>query len=207
MCGAGPSGLMLALMLGQKGVKVQVLDAAAVLDAQPRATHYAAPAVDELRRAGVLDEMLKEGFHPDGVSWRKLDGTLLAAVKPDFLPVHNKVVCLPLDKMTKIIYAHLQKTPSVQILWSHKVLDIGQDAGKAWVDVETPEGKKTMSASYIVGCDGGNSQIRRSLFGNMSFPGRTWDEQIVATNVKKPKTHIATITPPNMIFLTLLTAS
>ncbi|PMD62287.1 FAD/NAD(P)-binding domain-containing protein [Hyaloscypha bicolor E] len=180
--GAGPSGLVLSLLLAQKGVKVTILDAASALDAQPRATHYAAPTVDELRRAGVLDEILSLGFVPNGVAWRKLDGTLLAAMTPESVPEGNRVVCLPLDKMSKIVYARLEKEKGVEVKWGHKVMDIGQDEERAWVKVETTGGPGTLYADYIVGCDGGNSQIRRSLFGNMAFPGRTWDEQIVATN-------------------------
>ncbi|KAE9371701.1 FAD/NAD(P)-binding domain-containing protein [Stipitochalara longipes BDJ] len=181
--GAGPSGLVLALMLGQKGVKVTLLDAALSLDAQPRATHYAAPAVDELRRAGVLDEILSLGFIPNGVAWRKLDGTLLACMTPESVPKENRMVCLPLDKMSKIVYSHLEKEPSVEVKWGHRVVGIGQSEESAWVEAQTDEGEKRLKADYIVGCDGGNSQIRRSLFGDMAFPGRTWDEQIVATNV------------------------
>jgi 2-polyprenyl-6-methoxyphenol hydroxylase-like FAD-dependent oxidoreductase len=37
-------------------------------------------------------------------------------------------------------------------------------------------------ADYVVGCDG-DSIVRRKLFGEMVFPGFTWDKQIVATNV------------------------
>jgi 2-polyprenyl-6-methoxyphenol hydroxylase-like FAD-dependent oxidoreductase len=37
-------------------------------------------------------------------------------------------------------------------------------------------------ADYVVGCDGANSTVRRLLYGD-SYPGRTWEEQIVATNV------------------------
>jgi 2-polyprenyl-6-methoxyphenol hydroxylase-like FAD-dependent oxidoreductase len=181
--GAGPSGLVLSLLLAQKGVKVAVLDAASALDAQPRATHYATPAVDELRRAGVLDEILSLGFVPNGVAWRKLDGTLLAAMTPESVPEENRVVCLPLDKMSKIVYAHLEKEKSAEVKWGHKVMGIGQDEERAWVKIETKEGPRTLYADYIVGCDGGNSQIRRSLFGDMAFPGRTWNEQIVASNV------------------------
>jgi 2-polyprenyl-6-methoxyphenol hydroxylase-like FAD-dependent oxidoreductase len=181
--GAGPSGLVLALMLGQKDVKVTLVDANSTLDTQPRATHYAAPAVDELRRAGVLDEIRSIGFMPNGVSWRKLDGTLLGAMMAEAVPEENRVVCLPLDKMSKIVYRKLETEKSVKVKWGHKVVDIGQDESRAWVNVETKEGPKTVYGDYIVGCDGGNSQIRRSLYEDMAFPGRTWDEQIVATNV------------------------
>jgi 2-polyprenyl-6-methoxyphenol hydroxylase-like FAD-dependent oxidoreductase len=81
---------------------------------------------------------------------------------------------------------HLARQPTAEIRWSHKVLPtIGQDEPSAWVMVQTPNGERKFSADYIVGCDGANSQIRRSLFGNGDFPGMTWDEQIVATNVSQ----------------------
>ncbi|EOO00965.1 putative fad binding domain-containing protein [Phaeoacremonium minimum UCRPA7] len=68
-----------------------------------------------------------------------------------------------------------------QVSWEHKVTGLGQDENKAWVDVETPQGNTKVEADYIIGCDGANSQIRKSLFGN-EYPGFTWDAQIVATN-------------------------
>jgi 2-polyprenyl-6-methoxyphenol hydroxylase-like FAD-dependent oxidoreductase len=172
--------------LAKKGVKVQIIDAADAMDTQPRATHFAAPAVDELRRAGVLEDIMKEGFHPDGVQWRRIDGSLLGGIYSGKLPEEKQVVCLPLDKVSKIILRHVQEQSTAQIKWSHKVVNVGQDENVAWVEVETPDGLIKMSASYIVGCDGANSQVRRSLFGDWNFPGRTWDEQIVATNVSIP---------------------
>jgi len=72
-----------------------------------------------------------------------------------------------------------------EILWEHKVTGVGQDGEKAWVDVQIrgEEGEtKRFEADYIVGCDGANSIVRRSLFGD-EFPGFTWDAQIIATNV------------------------
>lgn len=174
----------MALMLGQQGVNVTILEAAAHLDQNPRASHYSAPVVYELKRAGVLADIKKVGFVPSGVSWRKPDGTRLAGLEMKDVPEDDKMVCLPLDRMTKIVYDHLVQHPTVKVLWNHKVTDkLDQDDKKARVIVETPEGEKTFEADYIVGTDGANSQIRRALFGNFNFPGFTWDEQIVATNV------------------------
>ncbi|CAK7238122.1 hypothetical protein SEUCBS140593_010348 [Sporothrix eucalyptigena] len=183
--GAGPSGLLLALLLGQKGIPVQIVEMAQGPDEQPRATHYAAPACHELRRAGLLDEIHSLGFVPNGVSWRKLDTTYLAGL--DNTVPDNKddsIVCLPLHKLAHVILRALDQQSSVHISWGHRVLGVGQDdnGASAWVDVDSPEGKKRLTTQYVVGCDGANSQVRKSLFGR-SFPGFTWDEQIVATNV------------------------
>ncbi len=163
-----------------------ILDAAEKLDENPRATHYSAPATYELERAGVLQEVIDEGFLPDGVTWRDIDGRPLASISTQHLSSEDKIVCLPLNHLTRILMKHLAKQDNAEVRWSHKVLPtIGQDESSAWVLVETPNGVEKVSADYIVGCDGANSQIRRSLFGDMEFPGRTWDEQIVATNVRK----------------------
>lgn len=182
--GAGPSGLLLGLLLAQRGIAVHLIDQSDKLDEQPRATHYATPAVSELRRAGVTDDMLAAGFIPNTVCWRKLDGTYLTGLDSRVLGDDpDRMICLPLNKLGQIIYNHLNRCPSATVSWGQKVVSVGQDENTAWVDIDTPQGRKTLHAKYIVGCDGANSQVRRSLFGDLNFPGKTWDEQIVATNV------------------------
>lgn len=185
--GAGPSGLLLGLLLAQRGIPVHLIDQSDKLDEQPRATHYATPAMWELRRAGVTDDLRAAGFMPNTVCWRKLDGTYLTGLDTSVLGDDpDRMVCLPLNQLGRILYDHLKRHPSATVSWGQKVVSLGQDDSSAWIDVETPQGRKTLRAKYIVGCDGANSQVRRSLFGDTSFPGKTWDEQIVATNVSFP---------------------
>lgn len=181
--GAGPSGLLLALLLARQNVPVLVVESSATLDQQPRATHYGPPAVRELRRAGVIDQILREGFTMKEVCWRKIDGTYLAGLNTEDLKGHceDTIAVLPLQRVAKIILDHLEQQPSARVSWGHNVVDIGQDSEKAWVVVEAADGQRKLEADYVVGCDGANSQVRRCLFGN-EFPGKTWDEQIVATN-------------------------
>ena len=182
--GAGPAGLLLALLLAKKGISVKVIDASNTLDSLPRATHYGPPAVHELARAGVLEDVQAQGFVTRTVCWRKLDGEVIAGIDATILDgTMDQIQCLPLGELGKIVWEHLKLQPSAEVLWQYKVTNIGQSKEKAWVDVETVTGQIRMEADYIVGCDGANSQIRRSLFGDKNFPGKTWDEQIVATNV------------------------
>lgn len=158
-------------------------------DKQPRASFYSLPATHELRRAGIFDEVSARSFHANGVSWRYIDGTRIASVyQDDALPEH-RMISLPLDELIPLIASHLEKQPTGKILMSHEVIASGQDENQAWVDVKTPEGTKRFHATYIVGCDGGSSKIRHDLFGK-NFPGRTWDKQIVATNVSSPASSI-----------------
>lgn len=186
--GAGPSGLLLALLLARAGIVVELLEMTHGLDTRPRASHYGEPSCHEFDRAGVLDEIRAEGFFPNGVSWRKLDEAKTRIVK-----LHNpaadseddryRMVCLPLHRLGKILEAAVNAQPTATILYGHKVVAVGQDEGKAWVKVETSNGEETKEADYIVGCDGANSKVRRALFGDDVFPGFTWEEQIVATDM------------------------
>ncbi|KAM7186386.1 hypothetical protein V8F33_011859 [Rhypophila sp. PSN 637] len=206
--GAGPSGLLLTLLLSRAGISVDLLEMTSTLDTNPRASHYMPESCLEFDRAGVLDEIRSQGFSPNGVSWRKLDEAMTRLVSlrnPDPLPgqendpaFRHRMVCLPLHKLGKILETAVLAQPTARILYGYKVIDLGEDPAtqKPWVKVEiTPQSQhspptspkiETLSADYIVACDGGNSTIRRSLFGDSVFPGFTWDKQIVATNIYYP---------------------
>lgn len=134
----------------------------------------------------MLDEIRADGVLTNRVVWRKPDGTLLGALDLTAIPDESseRMVALPLNLVSKIVLRHIQSLPSVKIKWSHNVVDVGQTETEAWVDVETPEGKQRLEADYIIGCDGANSKVRRVLQGDWHFPGKTWDQQIVATNVR-----------------------
>ncbi|KAF9871486.1 FAD binding domain-containing protein [Colletotrichum karsti] len=184
--GAGPAGQLLGLMLGRDGISVTIIEQTSQLDDRPRATHYAPPAMKVLNRAGLGDSVRKLGYLPDKVTWRKPDGTHIASLSNE---VHgddpDRLVALPLGDLARLIHDQSKDLPTVTYHFEYRVTGIGQDDKKAWVDVENSRtGQKSqLSADYIVGCDGANSIVRRCLFGDTNFPGRTWDEQIVATNV------------------------
>ncbi|KAK8065196.1 FAD-dependent monooxygenase terC [Apiospora hydei] len=178
--GAGPSGLLLSLLLAQHGIPVHILEGASELDGRPRAAIYGPAAIPDLARAGVLDEIRRRGFTVNTMSWRRfadhsfitgMDGRCVADVDGQDL----RMACLVLDELDRLLLEEFLTKHGGSISWNHRVV-----AG-AWAEVETPEGRKKVQADYIVGCDGATSMVRKSLFPD--FPGFTWDRQIVATNV------------------------
>ncbi|KAJ9634990.1 hypothetical protein H2204_005945 [Knufia peltigerae] len=181
--GAGPAGCVLALLLANAGINVELLEASDTLDDSPRASFYPWPAVRELERAGLLPEVRERGYVvADGVSWRRLDGSLIGRMDASKVPYDRRLHGLPLGKLLALTREHLDRRPNAKIHYLHKVTRLEQGQDKAKVYVDTPEGEKVFEADYIVGCDGANSTVRRALFGD-EFPGYTWPEQIVATNV------------------------
>ncbi|OBR11866.1 FAD binding domain-containing protein [Colletotrichum higginsianum IMI 349063] len=184
--GAGPSGLLLALLLSKHGIAVHILEAQDHLDQQPRAAHYGPAAMPELIRAGVLAEVRRRGMTTSQFVWRRFgdhsvitgfDSTVLRDVDGEDL----RPTCLVLQELDQIMLDEFLGKYNGAISWQHRVVGLGQDDDRAWVDVETPGGKKRVEADYIIGCDGANSAVRKGLFGD-EYPGWTWDQQIVATN-------------------------
>ncbi|KAI1381758.1 FAD binding domain-containing protein [Hypoxylon crocopeplum] len=185
--GAGPSGLLLALLLSKHGITVHILEASHELDKQPRAAYYGSAAIPDLRRAGIIDEIRRQGLTPASTAWRRwgdferitgTDGELLADVDGEDL----RKACLVLNQLNQLMLEEALGKYNAQIFWDHRVVDTGQDGNQAWVDVETPRGPTRIYGDYIVGCDGGKSTVRKSMFG-VEFPGFTWDTQIVSTDV------------------------
>jgi 2-polyprenyl-6-methoxyphenol hydroxylase-like FAD-dependent oxidoreductase len=184
--GAGPSGLLLALLLAKHGISVHILEAEDHLDSQPRAAHYGPPAIPDLKRAGIIEEVRRRGLTLNTMVWRRFedhsyitgfDCDVLADIDGDDM----RTTCLVLQDLDKLMLDECLEKYGATISWKHKVVDIGQDETKAWVDCETPEGNKRIEADYIAGCDGANSTVRKKLFGD-DYPGFTWDAQIIATN-------------------------
>lgn len=185
--GAGPAGLLLALLLSKHGIPVTIAEMSHQLDQQPRAAHYGPAAIPDLKRAGIMGQLRTKGLSLNEMSWRRYeDYTYIAGFDAKVLSDIDgddwRTVSYPLQALDQLMLDEFLDKYNGEIKWQHKVLHVGQDADKAWVDVETPGGKGKIEADYIVGCDGANSGVRKALFGN-DFPGFTWDAQIVATNV------------------------
>ncbi|KAL2075388.1 hypothetical protein VTL71DRAFT_331 [Oculimacula yallundae] len=186
--GAGPSGLLLTLRLAQSGIKVTLLESEDRLDDRPRAAHYGPAGVLELDRAGLLDEIRRRGIIPNDLCFRKLDGSMIVKFKDSSQAgTRTAMTSLSLGKLGEIMLEAVMKQPLATVKWNHKVLRVEQDEQSASAIVQLKDGSQTIiQGDYLCGCDGANSQVRKSLFGDMNFPGKTWDTQIVATNVYYP---------------------
>ncbi|KAK5146903.1 hypothetical protein LTR32_001581 [Rachicladosporium monterosium] len=191
--GAGPSGLLLALLLADLSPRpdITILDAAPTLNEAPRATHYGSPAIQLFRKAGILEEIRRDGYMPEKICWRKLNGERICGYDRSLL--HDGgldgdgLTVYWVGRLCALLEREVKKRTGVSVQWDHKVtgLKSGLDPQdtSASLEVEGPGGKSTTyTADYIVGCDGGNSTVRRLMHGQRNFPGFSWDVPIVATN-------------------------
>lgn len=156
-----------------------------VVSDQPRAAHLTAPGIQFLRRIGVLDDIQKAGFPPKNLAYRKLDGTAVVTIEDTALStIPDPTVVLTQNYLGNILLSHAEKTSGISINWGCRVIDVGQDENSAWAVIQQDDGtEKKITGDFLCGCDGGTSQVRKSLFGAGNFPGTTWDFQFVAADV------------------------
>ncbi|MGK5530986.1 FAD-dependent monooxygenase [Streptomyces sp. URMC 129] len=192
--GAGPSGLVLAAELRLGGVEVIVLDKLAKPSGESRGLGFTARAVELFDQRGLLP-----GF-----------GENL-----ELAPIGH-FGGIPMD-YTQLDGAHFgargipqAKTEEVLIAWA---TDLGADIRRGWevvgvtddgegvdVEAETPDGRTTLRARYLVACDGGRSTVRKLV--GFDFPGTPSTIEMYLADVSGldlPARHIGEKVPGGMI--------
>lgn len=188
--GAGPVGLLVALRLGQQGVRTLVLEAHNTLLPTTRAMVYMPVVNSILKQLGILDVVMNHAFlNKDGVAWRDSAGEVLAHLPlgadtsgQDF----EGVLLIGQAKMNGLVLKELEKYPSVQVLFGRRCVGIEDlptsDRVKVMVThTDVVSGDAVFEAQYVLGADGTNSNVRRLMC--IPFEGFTWPFRMVGTDV------------------------
>lgn len=183
--GGGPVGFCLALLLGQKGLAVRVIEKASAIDEDLRASTFHPPTLDMLTPSGVTDELIASGLicptwqirlHPSGER-AVFDLSVLSDVT-----AHPYRLQCEQWKLARALHKRAAALPNVRVMFDSEAETIVQDDTGVTVTVKTPDGVKTFRAPYVAGCDGARSTVRASA--NMDFEGVTYPETtLLATTV------------------------
>jgi 3-(3-hydroxy-phenyl)propionate hydroxylase/6-hydroxy-3-succinoylpyridine 3-monooxygenase len=174
--GAGPSGLLTALGLAQRGVGVTVLEAEPEIPRSPRATVYHAVLLDGLERLGVLADADAAGFRNSRLTWIAYETG--DRVEVDLSPASN--LHLGQYELGQIALRHAIDA-GVDVRFGTRATGLTPHDDRVVVAVD---GADEIEAPWVVGADGARSSVRRAL--GLGFEGTTWPERFVATNIRYP---------------------
>jgi 3-(3-hydroxy-phenyl)propionate hydroxylase len=167
--GLGPTGAVLANLLGAAGRSVLVLEKEAAIFALPRAIHFDGEVLRIFQAAGLREQALAiarpgtQGMHfVNGAGETMLIRGGTATVGPHGC-ANNYYFHQP--QLEAVLRAGLARFPRVQVQLRHELVGVEQAGEFATVTHRCTDGGQTHTARarYVVGCDGARSVVRRSI--------------------------------------------
>ena len=162
--GAGPVGMLAALLSAQQGLSVLLLERSAVRQAQSRAIGITPPSLEILRRVGLPDAFIERGV-PVRVS--EIHGRRMRLGTLDFTGLESEfrfVLSIPQHRTESLLEEAILAHPSIRFLRGHHVTDCSEEEGKIAVGGNLVEsGRFRFTGKYVLACDGGKSTIREAM--------------------------------------------
>lgn len=176
--GAGPVGLITAIGLAREGIPVIVLEAESELVHDLRAGSFHPPSLEVLEPFGITAKLHETGIVVDKWQLRDRQEGVVAQMHLDLLKDETPYpyrLHLEQHKLTPIVYGMLMQIPGAEVRFANRVAGVEQTEDAVTVTVDTPAGRETLDARWVIGADGGRSAVRKSC--DIAFDGMTWPEK------------------------------
>jgi flavoprotein hydroxylase len=180
--GYGPVGQTLAILLGQRGWRIGVFEKQPAAYPLPRAVHFDHEIGRILQAAGVAGDVAGMTEMADVYEWRNAAGeTLLRfgsrACGLSGWPDANMFAQPDLERL---LDARARALASVDVQRGCEVVSLEPGADAVGLGVVDRGGaRRTVTARYVVGCDGTNSFVRSHLGATVTDLGFFFDWLIV----------------------------
>jgi 2-polyprenyl-6-methoxyphenol hydroxylase-like FAD-dependent oxidoreductase len=181
IAGAGPVGLLTALLLARWHVPSIVLESASAdrTYSGSRAICFQRDVLDVFDRVGCADEMVAEG-----VTWttgrtfyrsRELFSVRLPSAGAGTLPP-----CINISQASveRYLLARAAAEPLLELRFGNAVNGVTADED----GVSVQAGPASARGSHVVGADGSRSTVREVL--GIGFPGRSFDDQFLICDIR-----------------------
>jgi 3-(3-hydroxy-phenyl)propionate hydroxylase len=181
IAGGGPVGVIMALALARQGFEVRVFEAEPRVNDNPRAATTHAATLEILDDLGLIDDVIRRGLiEPRFRTWDRASGELIAEFDFGVLKDDTRypfVVQCEQHKLANMTIERLGRLTNASVEFSARVIDFEQFHDRVEADVETGSGTRRIAGSYLIGCDGGRSTVRKTL--GIEFEGYTHPERFL----------------------------
>jgi 3-(3-hydroxy-phenyl)propionate hydroxylase len=185
VAGGGPVGSLAALVLAQQGIPVTLLEREQGLQLDYRASTFHPPTLDLLEECGAEAALLRMGLVCPVNQFRdRRKGRIaefdLSALRNDTR--HPYRLQCEQFKLVGWLYEQLADMPGVELLFGHAFAGMRQNDEGIQVDVEAPEGRKTLACDLLIAADGGRSAARKAA--GIAFEGFTYPEHFLVAGTR-----------------------
>jgi 2-polyprenyl-6-methoxyphenol hydroxylase-like FAD-dependent oxidoreductase len=184
ICGTGAAGLTLAIDLARRNVGFLLIDKAAHPVIGSRGKGIQPRSQEVFEDLGVIDRIVASGGEYPVQRFHTAEGPVDKAVVEMSDPTPDEPYQIPLlvpqfltERRLRERLTELGHAPH----YSHELVGFDQDADGVTARIATPDGERTVRASYLIGADGGSSFVRKAL--GIGFPGRTLGVRAIVADV------------------------
>ena len=180
IAGAGPVGCTAALALARAGVSVILVEGCDTLPLELRASTFHPPTLDLLEDLDLTRRLIPLGLVTRDYQYR--DRTTGEAAIFDLGVLANdtkhpyRLQCEQY-KLTQVVCEMLKDYPNAQVLFGREVIGARQDGDGVRMLCFTGETEELYTGRYLIGADGANSAVRKSL--TMRYRGFTYPEKFL----------------------------
>lgn len=174
--GAGPTGLLLANILGEIGVDTLLVEKQNDIAREPRAVSIDDESLRALQSVGLHDQVSDICVRGYGSLYRGPKGGVFATVKP-FAKDYgfDKRNAFRQPEFVDLMRVAMGRFGSVNSRFNTELTAFSQDADTVSATLKHLDGsEQKVSAKYLVACDGGRSFVRKSL--GITMVGSTFEE-------------------------------
>lgn len=178
--GAGPTGLALAAALQQNGVDHVLIDALETAQNTSRAGVVHPHTLEMLNTIRTTDLLLAEGIAVKDFVVRDRDQPLLG-INFEALPSAFQHMLMVPQSTTEAVLETRLRACGGEVHRGVAAQRVMTDPHGAMVEIQTPEGERTVRARYVVGADGMHSAVRQAA--GIAFRGAAYGESFVLADV------------------------
>ncbi|WP_026404017.1 bifunctional 3-(3-hydroxy-phenyl)propionate/3-hydroxycinnamic acid hydroxylase [Actinomadura rifamycini] len=193
--GNGPVGATLSVLLGRRGWRVAVLERRPRPYRLPRATSFDGETARLLAATGIGPDLGRITEPAGGYQWQSAAGEALLDIAfttagpygwPDANTMHQPA-------LEELIAARADALPEVTVLRGHEVVDIADGDPHVEVAVAGADGAaRTLTARWVVGCDGANSFVRDRLDVPVTDLGFSYEWLLCDVELREPREFVPT---------------
>lgn len=183
--GAGPTGLVLALWLTKQGTEVRIIDKLAGTASRSRAVIVQARTLELYQQLGLAEEVLARGHKVDAINvWMGSEHRVslpFGQLGGDATP-YPFVYNLPQDIHENMLVEKLVEL-GVGVDRNTELLDFVEDDMHIIATLRLQDGsQEELAASFIVGCDGAHSAVRR--IAEIGFEGDVYPQLFYVADIE-----------------------
>lgn len=182
--GAGPTGLMSALLLKRRGVEVRIVEKRARPSRESRAFAVQARTLELLESLGLEQPLLKRGVINSGIDFF-VGGKRMAGLEFDRANAPDTpfqfLLMVPQAKTEAVLIEALTAC-DVHIEREVEVLDVVDEGDRVFTTVSAHGHIGSIESAYVIGADGAHSLVRTKM--GVSFEGAAYPQSFLLADCR-----------------------